>query len=91
MLDSDRQALNVEPHQAHHDESDADDVERLGVHAGTLANRVKQGKINCGEAEGLSGGDRAELARLCAENAELWMERDVLKRSVVLWVKEARR
>jgi transposase len=47
----------------------------LGVNEGTRGNWVED--------------ERAELARLRRENAELRRQRDVLKRSVALWVDEA--
>jgi transposase len=62
----------------------------LGVNEGTLGNWVAKARRDCGDGAGaLSGDERAELDRLRKENAELRMQRDVLKRSVALWVDEA--
>src|SRR4051812_46443985 len=65
----------------------------LGVNDGTLGNWVtaaRRQRDGGGGGDGsLSEDERAELARLRKENAELRMQRDVLKRSVALWVTEA--
>ena len=54
----------------------------LGVHEGTLGNWVNRDKSRRGESDEFSESERQELRRLRAENAQLRMERDVLKRSL---------
>ena len=62
----------------------------LGINEGTLGNWVNEDRRRRGDGTGvLSEDERAELARLRKENAELAMRCDVLKRSVTLWVQDA--
>ena len=62
----------------------------LGINDGTLGSWVTAARRQRDGGNGpLSEDERAELARLRKENAELRMQRDVLKRSVALWVTEA--
>lgn len=61
----------------------------LGVNEGTLGNWVaKARQADAGSTE-LTVDERAELAQLRKDVVELRMQRDVLKRSVALWVDEA--
>jgi transposase len=58
------------------------------VNEGTLGNWVNKERVERGERAGLTVDERAELAELRAENAQLQMEHDLLKRSLAFWVKE---
>ena len=66
----------------------AEIARELDVHEGTLGNWVNKAKAQQ-QPGALAESERDELGRLRKENAELRMQRDVLKRSVVLWVDEA--
>jgi len=62
----------------------------LGINEGTLGNWIARDRqARAGGNGALTEDERVELLRLRRENAELAMERDVLKRSFALWVKDS--
>jgi transposase len=62
----------------------------LGINEGTLGNWCAKERRERADGQApLSESERAELDRLRREIVELRMQRDVLKRSVALWVEEA--
>ncbi len=63
----------------------------VGIQPGTLGNWVNKDRLVRGDKADPSQVAPEYVRKLERENAELPMERDVLKRSVVLWVKEATR
>jgi transposase len=65
----------------------AEVARELGVTESSLGRWVAQDRVDRGEREGLSSQDGARLAELERENAELRVERDLLKRTVACWVK----
>jgi len=70
-------------------ESIAEVARELGICDSSLGNWVRQEEINRGEREGLSTDDKGRLSELERENARLRMERELLKRAVVFWVRES--
>ena len=66
----------------------ADVARSIGVNEGTLGNWVAKARRERTAGADLNVDERAELAELRAECAQLRMERDLLKRSVAFWVKE---
>ena len=65
-------------------------LEELGISQSTLGQWCAKDRRQRTDGTGpLSEDERAELVRLRRENAELAMQRDVLKRSMALWVNEA--
>ena len=71
------------------DRSIVDVARSLGLVEQTLGNWVRQARVDRGERAGLTSDERAELTRLRRENAQLAMERDLLKRATAFWVKES--
>lgn len=67
----------------------ADVARSIGVIEGTLGNWVGKARRERQQGSSLTGDERAELGELRGENAQLRMERDLLKRSLAFWVKES--
>ena len=59
------------------------------VAAGTIYHWVAQAEVDAGKREGLTTDEKAELARLRRENAELREEKEILKKFAAWSAQEA--
>lgn len=57
----------------------------------TIRNWIRQAKIDSGQQEGTTSDDKAELARLRRENAQLREEREILRKATAFFVRETSR
>ena len=70
----------------------AEVARRLGITQTTLSTwclDLRKGKVGAGGTKAVSEKDQ-EIARLRRENAELKMERDILKKATAYFAKESR-
>jgi transposase len=57
--------------------------------AQTIRNWIKQAKLDNGQShDGLTGGEKAELARLRKENKQLRQEREILSKAAAWFARE---
>lgn len=63
-------------------------AKELGISSTTLANWVKQSRVDAGERPGIATEDREEVVRLRRENRRLEMENEILKRAAAFFAKE---
>jgi transposase-like protein len=64
----------------------ADVARSFGLNGQTLGNWVRQERVDRGEREGLTSGERSELTRLRREVLQLRQERELLKKATALFV-----
>ena len=63
-------------------------AKQLGIASTTVANWIRQARIDDGEQPGITTGDRDELTQLRREIRRLEMENEILKRAAAYFAKE---
>jgi len=63
-------------------------AKQLGIASTTVANWIRQARIDGGEQPGITTADRDELTQLRREFRRLEMENEILKRAAAYFAKE---
>lgn len=63
-------------------------AKQLGIASTTIANWIRQARIDDGEQPGITTADRDELTQLRREIRRLEMENEILKRAAAYFAKE---